>query len=237
MPDLSQSVQKPAYPSLRDKASLLAYVRYFWRDLVLLAAFFPALSLMELLNRPFGTVHSLEIAFDSKIPLLPWTVLIYHSWAPLIIVLIVFYLLRDRGLFRRYVLAMIVGQLLANVSFLFFQTMVPRPEAQVSQATDIFSRILGLTYGVDNPYCGFPSIHVLLCTLTILFVWQLKDAKTWFKILVSLYFTAVAISTVTTKQHVVLDIPGGIVYALVAFLLTKSLIRLIERKFYGDLYR
>lgn len=237
MSDLSQSIQKPPYPSLRDKGSLLAYVRYFWRDLVLLAAFFPALSLMELMNRPFGTVRNLEIAFDSKIPLLPWTVLIYHSWAPLIITLIGYYLLRDRDLFRRYVLTMIVGQLMANATFPFFQTMVPRPEAQVAQATDIFSRLLGLTYGVDNPYCGFPSIHVILCTLTIIFVWQLKGAKTWFKVLVSLYFTVIAITTTTTKQHVVLDIPGGIAYALAAFLLTKPLIKLLDRKVFGDQYR
>lgn len=115
--------------------------------------------------------------------------------------------------------------------------MVPRPEAQVAQATDIFSRLLGLTYGVDNPYCGFPSIHVILCTLTIIFVWQLKGAKTWFKVLVSLYFTVIAITTTTTKQHVVLDIPGGIAYALAAFLLTKPLIKLLDRKVFGDQYR
>ncbi|HZK42355.1 MAG TPA: phosphatase PAP2 family protein, partial [Clostridia bacterium] len=89
----------------------------------------------------------------------------------------------------------------------------------------------------DNPYCGFPSIHVILCTLTILFIWKLDAVKPWFKVLVSLYFTAVAITTVTTKQHVVLDIPGGILYALLALPLAKPLYRWLEGKIYKESVR
>ena len=234
---ISQSLQVPEYPQLKRKGALGAYLKFFWRDLVLLTIFLASMGIMQLLNHPIGTVRSLEIAFDSKIPLWPSTVLVYNSWAPLILVLGVFYFLRDRTLYRRYFITMILGQLMADATFLFFQTQIPVPYEEVFGATDIFSKILAITYRADNNYCGFPSIHVILCTLTILFIWKLDAAKLWLKILVSLYFTAVALSTVTTKQHVVLDIPGGIVYALVAVPLAAPLARWVERKCYKEAFR
>ena len=234
---ISQSLQVPEYPQLKRKGALVAYLKFFWRDLVLLAVFLASMWIMQLLNHPIGTVRSLEIAFDSKIPLWPWTALVYNSWAPLIFVLAVFYFLRDRTLYRRYLTTMILGQLMADATFPFFQTQIPVPYEKVYGATDFFSRVLATTYRIDNNYCGFPSIHVILCTLTILFIWKLDAAKVWLKILVSLYFTAVALSTVTTKQHVVLDIPGGIVYALIAVPLAVPLARWVERKCYKEPFR
>lgn len=228
---------KADYPALGNRKELTGYLRYYWRDLVLLAVFFASMWIMQLLNRPIGKVWSLEIPFDSKIPLLPWTAVIYNSWAPFIILLAFYYLLRDRALYRRYVMTMILGQLMADATFPLFQTRVPVPYEAVLGRTDIFSRLLAITYQTDNPYCGFPSIHVILCTLTIFFIWKLDAVKPWFKVLVSLYFTAVAITTVTTKQHVVLDIPGGILYALLALPLAKPLYRWLQGKIYKESVR
>ena len=230
-------LEKPGYPAFGDRKALFAYLRFFWRDLILLVIFFASMWIMQLLNYPIGRVRSLEIPFDSRIPLLPWTAVIYNTWAPFIIILCLYYLVRDRQLFRRYVFTMILGQLMADVTFVFFQTRIPVPYEQVYSATDIWSKLLAMTYRADNNYCGFPSIHVILCTLTIYFIWKLRDTRLWFKILVSLYFTGVAITTVTTKQHVVLDIPGGILYALASIPLALPLADLIDRKLYKEDFR
>ena len=230
-------MQIPAYPELKRKGGLFAYLKFFWRDLVLMLIYLASMWIMQLLNHPIGTVRSLEIPFDSKIPLLPWTALIYNSWGLLIFLLAFFYLLRDRTLYRRYLLTMILGQLMADATFPFFQTRIPVPYEEVYGATDFFSRVLAMTYRIDNNYCGFPSIHVILCTLTIIFIWKLDAAKLWLKISVSLYFTAVAITTVTTKQHVVLDIPGGIVYGIVAIPLAALLAPWVERKCFKEPFR
>lgn len=223
-------------PSNRNRGARF-YLRHYWRDLVLLTIFILSLGIMQLLNRPMGTVHSLEIPLDNEIPLLPWTAVVYNSWAPLIIILSLLYFIRDRSLFRRYLITMILGQLLADITFIFFQTTIPIPYEQVYSATDIFSRLLALTYRLDNNFCGFPSIHVILCTLTIFFIWKLTAAKTWLKISVTVYFAIVALTTVTTKQHVVLDIPGGILYGLVAIPLAAPLARMVERKFFKGQFR
>lgn len=234
---MDRSLTVPQYPDLKRKGSLAAYLKFFWRDLILLALFLASMWIMQLLNHPIGKVRSLEIPFDSRIPLLPWTVLIYNSWAPLILILSLFYFFRDRSLFRRYVITMTLGQLMADLTFPFFQTQLPVPYEKVYGATDLFSRLLAITYRADNNYCGFPSIHVILCTLTIIFIWKLDAARGWLKILVSLYFTLVAITTVTTKQHVVLDIPGGIVYAIAAVPLAIPLTRWIERLVFKEPFR
>ena len=223
-------VEKPSTPSLKDKGSYLRYCRHFWRDAVLIAVFFASMWVMELLNRPFGTVRDLSIPFDQVIPLMPWTIVIYMSWAPLIIALAVVYFLYDRHLMRRYLITLGIGQLMANVTFPFFQTMIPRPYEEVFAGTDIFSKMLAIVYRVDNHYCGFPSIHVINCVITMVMIWFFREAKLWVKLLVTIYFGFIAISTVTTKQHVVLDIPGGIVYGLLAIPLSIPVIRLYEKK-------
>lgn len=89
---------KPTVPSLKDKGSYRRYTRYYWRDALLIAIFFASMWVMELLNRPFGTVRDLSIPFDQVIPLLPWTVVIYMTWAPLIIALAFVFFLYDRHL-------------------------------------------------------------------------------------------------------------------------------------------
>ena len=235
MQDLS--VNKPDYPDWRSKGEVFTYLRYYWRDLALFALFYASMWIMQLVNRPFGTVRSLEIPFDSKIPLLPWTVVIYNSWVIIIFFVGLFYLLRDRTLFRRYMLTMILGQLMADITFPFFQTRVPVPYETVFAGEDIWSKLLAITYRVDNPYCGFPSIHVIVCTLSAFFIWKSKEAPAWMKVLVTLYFTAVALTTVTTKQHVVLDIPGGLLYAFVAIPLGLPLLRFVERKIFPRPFR
>ena len=237
MEDLKYGMPVPGQEPPKGLKARLAYLRFYWRDLVLLAFYLFSMWIMQLLNHPIGTVRSLEIPFDRLIPLWPWTSVIYNSWGPLIFILVLIYLFRDRTLYRRYTLTMIVGQLMADATFLFFQTEIPVPYEKVYGATDIFSRLLAFTYRTDNKYCGFPSIHVILCTLTIFFIWKLRPAKRWFKILITCYFILVALTTVTTKQHVVLDIPGGIVYALLAIPLTLPLFRLIDRKVFKDPYR
>ena len=98
-------VQIPEYPDLKRKGALPAYLKYFWRDLVLLMVFLASMGIMQLLNYPIGTVRSLEIPFDSKIPLWPWTALIYnigHADRGS-----AFSSARDRALYRRYLITMI----------------------------------------------------------------------------------------------------------------------------------
>lgn len=238
MADPAVHAVKPAPPSSRkDRAALWAYVRYFWRDVVMIVGFAASMWVMELLNRPIGTVHDLSIPLDDKIPLVPWTVIPYNTWGPILIILAITYFFVDRILCRRYVITMLVGQLMADLTFPFFQTKIPRPYATVFGADDIFSKLLAWVYRTDNHYCGFPSIHVTLCTITIFFVWQWKDGKTWLKVLLTLHYLFIMATTVLTKQHVFLDIPGGWLYGLAAIPLSIPLIRWADRKIFGDTYR
>ena len=78
------------------------YIRKYWQDVVLIGIFFISSFMMELLNRPFGTVHDLTLPIDAAIPLVPATILIYHSWMPFIILISFYYFSCIRGCKRPF---------------------------------------------------------------------------------------------------------------------------------------
>lgn len=186
-------------------------------DWFCLGLFFITFPMMELLNRPIGIVRNFHLPLDDKIPLIEELIFAYHLWSPTVIVCGLVFLYRRRGLGRRYFLSLSVAQIIANLTFIFCQTQVPRaPLEQLS--TSLAGRMIIHTYAVDNHYCGFPSIHVSLCTILILFIWQ-APVKTVAKWLITLWMLLIAASTVLVKQHVFLDIPGGIFNGLLSYVI------------------
>ncbi|MDD7543235.1 MAG: phosphatase PAP2 family protein [Peptoniphilaceae bacterium] len=173
----------------------------------------------EMINRPFGTVRSLKIAFDDQIPFIKEMILIYQLYMPLI-GLTGLLLIRHRIVSaRQFIFNLFVAQLAAYLIFYFFQTEVPRYDIN-RLGNDFFSDFIRLTYTVDNSFCGAPSLHVCNMTVCSIYFWMLPYRK-------SVRFTAivlmflVAISTVLVKQHVFLDIPTGFLHALITFGLTQ----------------
>lgn len=186
--------------------------------------------IMELLNRPFSKVYVLATTLDEMIPFVPAFVLTYHSWMPsLILTAVLFFFLALRAeaseqqelpfwksksyhFYRDYCLALIAGQGLAHLTFPFFQTYVPR-HVFTNPPSGLLERLVAQTYTVDNPYCGFPSIHVLSCCLAIYFIAK-SPLPPLYKFLISGHFIAIIASTLLIKQHVFWDLPGGLLYAL-----------------------
>lgn len=73
------------------------------------------------------------------------------------------------------------------------------------------------TYSIDNSYSGAPSLHVADMTLCILYLMRIKEIKISTRTILSLYMTLIALTTVLVKQHVVLDIPAGLIHAIMNF--------------------
>lgn len=152
-----------------------------------------------------------ELPIDKKIPVIPWTIYIYHTWFPLMI--IVFYLMaiNNKEVFYHMVASYSLGTVLCLLFFILFQNEVPRRDSLEGPG---FARyLLRKTRLVDNPYNGFPSIHVFtsfICILGLIFG-NLNPLFTYFAIF---HFIVIIITTLTTKQHVIVDIPGGIIFAL-----------------------
>lgn len=199
---------------------LLKLVNEHWSELRYVLTL-PVLSLLySLLNRPwFGKKPKiLEIPFDHKIPLLPWTVFIYNLWYPILLAYFIYLSIADKNHFFSSLAVYTLGSIACFLVFLFYQNEVPRYPEKLG--SDPASRLLAFTWRVDNPYNGFPSIHCFACIITILSAISSPLSLPWLLILL-LSQVAIMLSTLTTKQHVLVDLIGGIVFAILStFLVT-----------------
>lgn len=192
-----------------------------WMVLVLINA-----PIFAALNRPIGKVHDLYGYMDTVIPLVPFFIVIYHTWYPLMITNAFMQLWRDRDEYFRLVFAIAIGQTMAYLTFIFFQTTVTRP---VIPGSDFFSEMIKVTYSVDNHYSGFPSVHVLYLCIEMISCcrsWKPSKKKTAFL----LYCALIIPSTVLVKQHVFWDIPGGILYGFIAYALGTKLFNVLNSR-------
>lgn len=134
-------------------------------------------------------------AVDRAIPFLPWTIAIYLSQ----FVLLFLALRRERG-WRIYI-SIAIATLVSCAVFLFYPTTIARPPVN-NTAFDAL-------WLFDVPENCFPSLHVSLALIAA-YYWQRWFAVVW--------AIAIAVSTMTTKQHYFVDMAGGVAVALIATL-------------------
>ena len=70
--------------------------------------------------------------------------------------------------------------------------------------------MLAFTYQMDVPTNCFPSMHCLLAYIVFRQSFYCDNVKPWMKALAGVITVLVCLSTVFVKQHVVLDIIGGL---------------------------
>ena len=84
------------------------------------------------------------------------------------------------------------------------------------EGEDIFTTLLSLIHGVDQPYNAWPSLHVghsLCIVLSVPLVYNINKfahAALW------IAWLLLSISTMTTQQHYLFDVITGILFALLA---------------------
>lgn len=173
-------------------------------------------------TRPFtadGYHYDVSTALDGKIPFVPgfiWIyVLAYGQW--------VFSLwLASRegmGFYFEAVSAEILGKLLSMPIFLIFPTAMVRPEIVGNSPSEWMT---GLIYAMDSPDNLFPSLHCLDSWLCLRLVWKMKKVPGWYKWANGIFSVLVFASVVLVKQHLAVDILGGIAVAEVAMAVRKA---------------
>ena len=162
--------------------------------------------------------HNIMSAWDEKIPLVPWTVLIYLGcylfWG------VNYWLCADQDAKQRnrFYCADFLAKAVCAVVFLTFPTTNTRP---VSLGQDGWGFIMKLLYWVDSPDNLFPSIHCLVSWLCWVGVRGRKDIPCWYRYTSLLLGLAVCVSTLTTRQHVIIDVFGGVFLAELAWFVSK----------------
>ncbi|MDP1569035.1 MAG: phosphatase PAP2 family protein [Vicinamibacterales bacterium] len=167
---------------------------------ILVPAFFPP-----------ATRHVPALALDRALPLVPSWALVYGALYLFLILLPVF-VVRQDALIRRTFQAYLLIWITAYVCFfVVYPTVAPRPDLVSGTGFGVWG--LRTLYAADPPYNCFPSLHVAHS-----FVSALACARVHRRLgLIALIAaTLVALSTLFTKQHYVLDVVAGVALACVA---------------------
>lgn len=167
-----------------------------------------------LLNNSKRGASSLATLLDQSIPFMKIFIIPYVAWYGFIIITFIYLCIKDKDAYYKTLISYDIGLVICYIVYFVYQTTVQRP---IINDNDILSRMTLLIYKMDQPYNCFPSIHVLTCYLMIKGI-NMSTARTKLNsILVTVISVIIIISTLFTKQHVVLDAVGGIFIADIVF--------------------
>lgn len=170
----------------------------------------------------------LALPLDARIPFRPaWIViyiLAYLQWAVGFIVIS-----RESRAHCNRVLA---GEIIAKfICMLFFIALPTRIERPVVEGSGVFAALTRLIFASDLPGNLFPSIHCLESWICFRGAIGMKRVPRWYAPAMLAFTLMVFASTVLVKQHVLVDIPAGVLVAEAGLLLSDKLRagRLLDR--------
>jgi membrane-associated phospholipid phosphatase len=113
-----------------------------------------------------------------------------------------------------------IAKLMCMVCFILLPSTIERPEITGSGFCQWLSRLI---YSLDTPDNLFPSIHCLENWICFRGAMKCKKAGKGYKIIMFIAAIMVFASTLLVKQHVLVDVIGGIVVVEAGLFLSKKL--------------
>ncbi len=158
--------------------------------------------------------HLLHLTWvDNWVPFLPWTIWIYTS--EYIFIFVMFFMARDWLNLNRYLYAYLFMQIVACMVFWIYPTTYPRVCFPISADVGAWTTYhFNALRSLDTPANCAPSLHVAVCFLTSMIFRHEQREKFW---LFFAWSCAITISTLTTKQHYLIDVICGALLALLSY--------------------
>lgn len=154
--------------------------------------------------------HDLTNRFEEQIPLMPWTITIYLGCYIFWVVNYVLGSRQDKDIAFRFVSADFLAKIVCMIVFLVFPTTNTRP---IIEGGTFWSDMMLLLYSADAADNLLPSIHCLTSWFGYIAVRGNPKIPKWYKVFSILFALAVCVSTLTTKQHVIIDAIVGVALA------------------------
>lgn len=162
--------------------------------------------------------HNIESNLDLRLPFLPQFLIIYFGcyifWAANYILAA----RQDREEVYRFFTADFISRCVCLMIFLAYPTTNTRP---VLEGSGFWDLLTGWLYSIDAADNLFPSIHCLVSWFCFLAVKGQKKIPIWYKAVSFILAVLVFLSTLFTKQHVIVDVAGGIFLAQGCFWIGK----------------
>lgn len=163
--------------------------------------------------------HNISNRFDDMVPFLPWTISIYFGCYVFWIANYIIGCRQEKEEAFRFLSADLFTKLICLLCFLIFPTTNTRPMIDGNSIWDELMRIL---YRIDAADNLFPSIHCLTSWFCFIAVRKNEKIPNWYRAASFLMAVSVFISTLTTKQHVIIDVIAGVAFAEGSYLFVEK---------------
>lgn len=167
-----------------------------------------------------GAKHILHLPIDDQIPFISAFFFPYMLWFPMLILLLIEFMLRDKQDFVNYWFMMFTGM---NICFLVYIIWPNGLNLRVEVAeSDVLGQLMSMIWSLDPPVNVCPSLHVTSSITAMIAVCSAKHMKgMWFKkLVICIFFLVVIASTVFLKQHSVIDLLAGLAVAVFMAVIT-----------------
>lgn len=168
---------------------------------------------------PFDA-HILTSNIDLKIPFLSGFIYFYIMWYILLFTLPLFMYIKDEEGLCKYFVSSFICLIISTLIFIFYPTIVIRPEIITNNFTN---NIVSLIYLIDNPAMNcLPSGHCIICFLYIFTFFKNKNINISIRISVEIISILIILSTLFTKQHVIIDVLTALVISLSTYIIVNK---------------
>ena len=160
-------------------------------------------------------VPSFILSFEDRIPFLPWTIIPYLSsgvffWA-------VFSRLNAKAALHTFLKRVLLMTVLAGIGFILMPLQYSYPKPEINNP--VFGFLFRFLDGVDDPYNQSPSLHV---AFAFAFWTVFREISSRWRMVAAVWLILVALSTLTTYQHHLIDIFTGSILAHLVFIIFPS---------------
>jgi len=153
-------------------------------------------------------------SLDLAVPYWPWTGWIYG--AVYLFLVVAFVGMRDLIVATRFLYACLFTQVIAAMCFVAFPTRYPRELYPLpTDTTPDAAAMVGFFHALDAPLNCFPSLHVSTCVLCLA-AFQIPPMRRW-RWCADIASALLIVSTLTFKQHYLVDVFGGAVLGLAMY--------------------
>jgi len=165
-------------------------------------------------HHPIFLPRELPMTFlDEMVPFLPWTIFIYIS--EYLYFTAIYIICKDLENLNKYLYSFFFTQALSCLIFLVYPTTYPRDQFPVPAETPAFLQSLWTWLrSQDAPTNCLPSLHVSTVYLSAFIFRDEQREKLPFFLG---WATLIALSTLPTKQHYLVDVVAGLVLAIVMY--------------------
>ena len=164
--------------------------------------------------------YDITSPIDNLIPVIPATIIIYLGCYLYWLVNYVIGAGQEDDEAYKFLSADLFAKLICMVIFIAFPTTNTRP---VLEDEGFFTEVLKMLYQIDAADNLFPSIHCLTSWFCLIAVRKNPNVKSVYKIISVIITVAICVSTLTTKQHVIVDVAGGIALAEFSYMIVDKI--------------